>query len=661
MKKLFTLALALSVAFVGYSQERMNSKNELKKQVSTMHKASRMENPNLNANVESQPNMTRTDSDLDWTVYDWQTNSGPRTWTINWPDGKISFAYTVASDLGLGDRGTGISTYDATTDEWVTSEGRVEQEKTGFGSIARYGENSIIVAAHTATNLGLYLIEDKDEVYAESAERICYLEGTYDPCWPVVMTSGPNRDIIHVVATANGANGTTVSVPGAEGVQTPFIYFRSKDGGQTWDKENVILPYLGPEYGLEWGSNSCYFMETTENNRLTLVINNTWSDGIALYSDDNGDTWERVMFYSHPDIEGMDNDSASFMYPRYTSCAWAGDEFQVLYEFNGGADGPGSGSYYPGIGGIGFWSSTLPYNAVGTTQSAIPGNLTPGQPFVMDSAYLYYDFYATWWGYSDATHDMWPEYVGYLAPMDALHNPIDPYGADTIYNEDFSIPSSAFKNHGANNGGVCSTPSLAVMPGTNGSDLVAVWTAMDSRSVVSGIEYYRMKLFARHSGDYGRTWGKMVNLTNTYMFLNTESTWPQASIVGNKLVIAVQMDGDPDSYTIGTSNANNDTNPNDNYYQGLVFDLDALFPDEGVSVPEVVNNTISMSIYPNPAVDKLNVVLSNNSDIVVYNIMGQQVMTVQGQVGFNTIDINNLTSGVYFVQAGSNTQKFIVK
>ena len=73
------------------------------------------------------------------------------------------------------------------------------------------------------------------------------------------------------------------------------------------------------------------------------------------------------------------------------------------------------------------------------------------------------------------------------------------------------------------------------------------------------------------------------------------------------------------------------------------------------------NQNVHMDIYPNPAVDRLNVTLSQNAEIVIYNIMGQQVMSQEGHAGANSININNLTSGIYFVNAGSDTQKFIVK
>jgi hypothetical protein len=41
--------------------------------------------------------------------------------------------------------------------------------------------------------------------------------------------------------------------------------------------------------------------------------------------------------------------------------------------------------------------------------------------------------------------------------------------------------------------------------------------------------------------------------------------------------------------------------------------------------------------------------------------MGQKVMSQQGHAGANSINVNSLSSGVYFVNAGNDTQKFIVK
>ena len=645
MKKLFTLVLVLLVATAGYSQVRKVSKSDAKSNVATMQMSKGMESFE---NVQSEPNMTRTDGELDYTTYDWQSNCGARTWTIQWPDNKVNFAFTCSSDNSFSDRGTAIGTYDYNNDEWIPSGGRVENEKTGFGTIARYKENGIVVAAHTATMCGVYIIEDKDNITPNSTAATSYLDPTYDPSWPNVMTSGANRDIIHVVVTANAADGASTSVPGAEGVNNPIIYFRSMDGGQTWDKQNVVLPYMGTDGGLDWGSNVCYWMETTEDNCLALVVNNAWSDCFVLRSYDNGETWEKTTFWHHPGITTTFD--TWFMYPRWTSAQWGVDgELCVAYEFNGSTGEPGSGSYYPAIGGVAFWSENLPYHGESLPQWGCdptnPKPMAPGQPFIMDSAYIYEDIYASWWLWNDATHPMWDEYMGYLPALtdDGEVEP-DPYNVTEFNIDDFSL-------HGAYNCGCVGMPVLVKVPGSD-ADMVAVWIAMDENNM-DGYGNYYFKLFASCTVDGGRTWTHQVHLTNDFMYLYNECVYPQAAIVGNIIAIAAQMDGETGTFVMG-----DDPDDSNNYYQGLTFDLSDLFPFVGV--PEVSHNT-HMSLYPNPAVEQLNVTLSQNDDIVIYNIMGQSMMNVEGHVGFNSINISNLNAGVYFISAGSDTQKFIVK
>ena len=645
MKKLFTLVLVLLVATAGYSQVRKVSKSDAKSNVATMQMSKGMESFE---NVQSEPNMTRTDGELDYTTYDWQSNCGARTWTIQWPDNKVNFAFTCSSDNSFSDCGTAIGTYDYNNDEWIPSGGRVESEKTGFGSIARYKENGIVVAAHTATMCGVYFVEDKDNITPHSAAATSYLDPSFDPAWPNVMTSGENRDIIHVVATANAADGASTSVPGAEGVNNPIIYFRSMDGGQTWDKQNVVLPYMGSEYGLDWGSNVCYWMETTEDNCLALVVNNAWSDGMVLCSYDNGETWEKKEFYHHPGIHTTFD--TWFMYPRWTSAQWGVDgELCLAYEFNGTTGEPGSGSYYPAIGGVAFWSENLPYHGEGLPQWGCdptnPKPMAPGQPFIMDSAYIYEDIYASWWLWSDASHPMWEEYMGYLPALtDNGEVEPDPYNV-----MEFNIDDRGL--HGSYNCGCVAMPVLVKVPGSD-ADMVAVWIAMDENNM-DGYGNYYFKLFASCTVDGGRTWTHQVHLTNDFMYLYNECVYPQAAIVGNIIAIAAQMDGETGTFVMG-----DDPDDSNNYYQGLTFDLSDLFPFVGV--PEVSHNT-HMSLYPNPAVEQLNVTLSQDADIVIYNIMGQNVMNVEGHAGNNSINISNLNAGVYFISAGSDTQKFIVK
>ena len=477
-------------------------------------------------------------------LYDLQTNFGARTWTHVWPDGKVNFAFTTSSMKTYSDRGTGIGTYDSTNDVWIPSMGRVENERTGFGTIAQYGANGIVVAAHTNTS-NIYIIPDKDDIAAGSAVRVGSLDSTHEPYWPNVMTSGANRDIIHVIAQAQESDNNML------------YYFRSRDGGQTWDRQNEILPYMGTDYCINWMANCYYWMETTEDNCLALVVNNRWSDGMVLYSYDDGDTWERKVFYKHPDPFG--SFEVPFYYPRWTSCQWDSQHhLHVLYEL-GAVD---SNYEHLDLGGVAYWNETMPYDTNGNTVSAFEGNLVPGQPFVMESAYLENDIYRSWWHYTDATHEMWPEYIGYLAPLTDDGDPEDPYQAT-----EFNIENENLGQHGYYRSGVCSFPVLCMVPNSN--EMVAVWSALDENHTdVNGNYYY--KIFASYSNNRGATWSPMIQLTKD--FDNAEFVYNQAAVVGRKLVIATQTDGETGTYVYF-----HDSDVYDSYYLGMVFDLDDLF------------------------------------------------------------------------------------
>lgn len=487
--------------------------------------------------------------ELGYTVYDWQSNCAARTWTHAWSDGKVSFAYTVGTNSGLTDRGTAIDTYDAMSGTWLLSGGRVEDEKTGFGSIAQYGDNSIVVAAHTANDCRIYIVPDKDNITTNAASAVSVLDNTHHPSWPAVMTSGPNRDIIHVVA-----NAYTGTVPGMEGVYQPIIYFRSSDGGQTWDRQNEVLPFMDAGYALSWKPNSCYWMETTDDNCLALVVNNPWSDGMVIYSYDNGNTWNRKVFYQHPNPLEFTTDT--IFYPGWTSCQWDDQHrLHVLYAFNATIGTPLSGSPYPSIGGVAYWNETM--------------------PFVLNDDYLHHDLYASLWLFPDAPHEMLPEYIGYLTPLTEDGEPEDPYSVTetNFYLLDLSA-------HGYYGHGICTFPVLCRVPGTE--ELVAVWSALGENPLDEN-DYCYYKLFASYSSDSGATWSPMVHLTKLPAFSHTEFIYNQAMVVGRKMIVVSETDGTAGSYTEAEDN-----NPNDNHYSGLVFDLDEWFPTAPVTNCSIV-------------------------------------------------------------------------
>ena len=94
------------------------------------------------------------------------------------------------------------------------------------------------------------------------------------------------------------------------------------------------------------------------------------------------------------------------------------------------------------------------------------------------------------------------------------------------------------------------------------------------------------------------------------------------------------------------------------------------FTKSSVGINEVNANEISMSLYPNPAVDKTTLTingLDNEATITITDELGRVVntMSIAAQQTNVTINTDNLASGVYYVKVVSNntanTQKLIVR
>jgi parallel beta-helix repeat protein len=76
-----------------------------------------------------------------------------------------------------------------------------------------------------------------------------------------------------------------------------------------------------------------------------------------------------------------------------------------------------------------------------------------------------------------------------------------------------------------------------------------------------------------------------------------------------------------------------------------------------------VPSTISMSIYPNPATNSLTIEIVQKSEIEILNINGQTIETIYNNDTKTTIDLGNLSSGVYIIKVktdkGTAIKKFI--
>lgn len=639
MKKLFTLALVMAMTVTSFAQVKSISHKSVKAEPAQAMTFKGHENLETSFVASTRSIMTAPEeTELSQTFNDWQTNSGPRNFTAVWPDGFAVMCYTQSTDQAHTDRGTGLAIWDPAVGEWEFTDSRVEGVRTGFGSIARYKENGLIVSAHTADDSRIFIVEDFRQGNRNFGEGIVLPAADgFDPAFPVVQCSGENLDIIHILLTNYGA-----TTP----YKDPIFYYQYANG--EWTHQYELLPNLDGSQITHGGSNIAYFMQynPAKPNRVAFVLNNSWSDGKAVVSEDNGATWTDRVFYKHPGInETYPEGKIGFLYPRWTDAEFdANDNLHVVYEYNGttGNAATTQGSYYPAMGGVGYWSEVLPKNAM-----CVGGIGEVGAPFIIDSTYMMQDLYRSEWYWSDALHEPLPEYIGELEVVDEDGNVLP-----RTVSEGFFPSTEMWKEHGGYN---CGKAAFATMH-MDGDRICAFWSmiAGDSESmyISNGKHYFRM--FGNMSVDGGNTWCGTKQILTDVMNIYDEMVYCKVipyvytDAEGDYLWLCYQADQEP-----GTCIFNEENVWDNNFYRAAKVYFNYLgVEDNTMTVAPTIN------VYPNPAQGSFNVRLNNASNVNIFNTVGQLVKTYNNVTELNNV---NLEAGVYFVNAGNQTVKVVVK
>lgn len=645
MKKVFTLALVMAMAITSFAQVKGISRKSVKAEPAQAITVTGMEEFNNSFPASTRSIMTAPEeTELSFSAYDWQTNAAARNFTAVWPDGFAVMCYTQATDHETySDRGTGLAIYDPATGEWDFTEQRVEDytnfpagegHKTGFGSISRWGENGLVIAAHSSNYTHLFFCEDFRNGGRDFSTLVT-LPNELEPCWPVVQCSGENLDIIHVIAT---------QYTSTDPFDDALRYYRYENG--QWTANAVLLDAFNADNMGGGGSNICHFLnyDPEHPNRVAFVLTDAWTDGKVVVSEDNGATWTDRVFYQHPGIHTTFTD-ISFHYPRWVDAHFdANDNINIVYEWNGSTGEPGSGSYYPTVGGVGFWSETLP-----KSELCVGGIGEVGQPFIMDSCYMNTDLYYSEWYWSDAIHDPLPEYFGELMILDENMDVVDYNGEMPEVYYWIDVQNKA---HGAYNSGIAAFPSMVM----DGEKIFAVWSmiAGDCASVYYDGTNSQYRLFGAMSVDGGQTWNMPVHLITDVMDIYDEMVYPQVlpyvyhDAGGDYIMICYQNDQETGTFVQG-----DETAWDNNFYRGVkVYVYDVLGEEETyMEVAPMIN------VYPNPAQGSFNVKLNNASDVKIFNTVGQLVKSYN-----NVSELNvNLEAGVYFVNADNQTVKVVVK
>lgn len=644
MKKVFTFVLAMTIVITGFAQIKSARQDVKQMKPAQMLSVTGMEERDF-ANFPASNRSIITsaeETELSFSSYDWQSNAAARNFVAVWPDGFAVMCYTQATEQGFGDRGTGLAIWDPAVGEWEYTEQRVEGVKTGFGSISRYKENGLAVVAHTSSDCRLFIVEDFRQGNRNFGEGIVIPttgeDGrTYDPCWPSVQVSGENLDILHIINTEY-----TLTDP----FENFLLYTRYVNG------EFTVLHRILPEFTYDQmgggGSNIAHFMpyDPANPNRVAFILTDAWTDAKVVVSNDNGENWSDVVFFQHPGIH-TDFTDVTFFYPRWAEARFdADDNVKLVFEWNGSTGEPGSGSYYPGYGGVSFWSETLP-----KSELCIGGIGNVGGPFIMDTCYTMSDLYSSQWYWSDALHDPVPEYFGQIQILDQDYN-VWPWWEETlpeVYYWDVSTT-----DHGAYNSGIAAFPSMHM----EGNRIYAFWSmiAGDAATVYFDGTNRNYRLFACTSLDGGLTWGDPVHLITDFMDMYDEMVYGQvipytySDAGGDYLWYIYQNDQETGTFVQSDENV-----WDNNFFRAVkVYVADIMGVEENENVASVTN---TMSVYPNPANGSFTMELQNEADVNIYNAVGQMVKTYKS---VKSVTVNDLEAGIYFLQSGNQTQKVVV-
>jgi hypothetical protein len=652
MRKVLLLSLSLALGFSAFAQQRV-AKNDIRSAQAKAEKVS-MGNEKINPATNFAPQtaksvvVNRYDDVLDgetmMTMYDLQSNHfcSNRMYAMENGSAAIVATFSHEPNQSASDRGTGYNFYNGETGEWLDMpEERVESMRTGWPTIAPYGDRGEILISHAPMRCWTREVAGEGEwVYRGelpiSPEGFPYAD---DASWPRVATSGDNHNIIHVIGDIQHSGDVT------EHYQ---VYLRSEDA-ENWTITYSPLEQVGFES--TGGFSAEDYAIAANGHNVAILYTGSMTNSVWMFkSTDDGLTWNARRVWEDP-YEGISLEDPNLVYTdtlyRPMSGAVVIDNGGVVHvalnvlEMAHWADTePGYYSYFYGrmVDGILYWNDTQE----GPVQSE------DGNPH--HAARL-------WWpipeepGYVRMHADS-TKWIGYIPMYEGYE-----WDNDKFYHgDDYHPRFYSASGH----------PALSCDP--YGNICCAFSSPCVRRLDDNGTYYYRSIYTSYYNVDKGYWEQDVEDLCDeevNFMFLYSDNLYTLSApntYKPGEFWIGFQSDDLIGLYW-GTGAAQ--TQASENIIHAMRIDAE----DEYVSVPENYEaKDVVYNIYPNPATDYVVVKSSQDveANISIVNLVGQTVKQFNKSLktGENSISID-LKSGIYFCTISANgfnkTIKFVVK
>ncbi len=575
------------------------------------------------------------------TFYDLQVNTTMCRRLAQHPGGQLSATWTMSQiqAVSFDDRGTGYNHWDGGWNGAPLE--RLETTRTGWPNLGVFDDGNEIIASHVflseTSTLNPHVLTGAANTPAGLWDSQNLDDFEVGALWMRLATSG---NTVHMIGlTTPVANG------GVEynGVDGHLLYFRSQDGGLTWDKTWETIPGLDSTNYIDMPADA-YSIDANDNGTVAFGLWNDWGNTEVYISNDAGDNWTRRIVLDHP----LDKYDSAVGYTL--------DDITIDLDGPAGGDEP----------------SLTDSMAVRSTDNSGTIIVDPdGKVHAAFGEYYYSDI--------DFTDDLQTFYTGWSGILY--------WNSDMPDNEQVMIGDLILDPNDTTDSiftlcpegeGVYNLTNLTSFPmfslGTDGIMYVTYAALQDN--LCSAIDDQNIRhISVIHSLDGGATWSEPYDVVNedTYEEYNdpgylqsVETVYPSTvREVDDKLHIIYMQDGRPGQSLSG------DEDPielNLIYYVGIdkadiVSGVDVLQPEK-----------IAFNVYPNPAVDQVNIAYTltdkEEVEVSVMNIMGQEMTSVvkesqaAGSYNFN-VNVQNYPAGVYLVQINTgdkiSTQKLIVE
>tara|TARA_B100001758_G_scaffold247574_1_gene265981 strand:+ start:3919 stop:5745 length:1827 start_codon:yes stop_codon:yes gene_type:complete len=326
-----------------------------------------MVNPNPNTSAILNSKATMTEEILGTTTYDLQTNAAVQNRILVHDDGTISAAWTISSvyNNAWADRGTGYNFYDGTS--WgAQPTSRLESTRGGWPSIIALGNGGECAISHNTD--GSFI----NNTYRSAIGTGSWIENPITNeylIWNRSVAGGLDGNTIHMIGVTASTNFNGTPYNGLDGA---LVYYRSQDGGDSWDIQKMQLP--GMDSSMYTGMNGDVYAIAAQGETVVVAYFDDWGDSYIVKSTANGDsaTWTKTIFLDFPVDkytmdDGLDldnNDTTDHVYSTDNYGALILDpngDAHVFYGMMQYADDDltdASSSWYPGENGIAYWNES---------------------------------------------------------------------------------------------------------------------------------------------------------------------------------------------------------------------------------------------------------------------------------------------------------------